>query len=258
MNNKSPDDLVQPELFSITSDDKATNGESPVAAEGRPCNVDIQKTHDVPANQPGIDPKNPDDIVISIQDDDKLSIGDQLRNARLKRQLSLDEIADSTRIQRHFIDALENNDFSQLPEATIFTKSFIKALCREYDLNTEHLIAEFEKAGYVSRRSDEADVSPHKFYYKGKSKPKRTGEKPATLKLAWLIAFLILSVAVIILIHVVNNENSENSNARHPGTGDTETYITEDDLLQFIVPEEIELRVLPIPEEEQGLPKPHR
>ena len=249
MNNKSPHDLVQPELFSVTSDDEEANRESPVA-EGRPGKSDSQETDDVPANIPGKDSESSDNIVISIQDNDELSIGDKLRNARGKHQLSLDEIADSTRIQRHFIDALENNDFSQLPEATIFAKSFIKAGCNEYELNAEQRIADFERAVCISRRSDETDASPHKFYYKGKTKPKRTGEKPASLKLAWLIAFLIFSVAVITLIHVIQNGNFENRNGGHPGIGDTKIYMTEDDLLQFIVPEQIELQVLPIPEKE--------
>ena len=58
-------------------------------------------------------------------------------------------------------------------------------------------------------------------------------------------------MAIITLIQVVNHENSENSNDAHPGIGDTKTYITEDDLLQFIDPEQIELQVLPIPEKDE-------
>lgn len=53
------------------------------------------------------------------------TIGEILRNAREKRKLSLQQAENATRIRAKFLEALENNQFDQLPPGT-FTKGFIK------------------------------------------------------------------------------------------------------------------------------------
>ena len=55
-----------------------------------------------------------------------MTFGDRLRAEREKRGISLEEIAASTRIRRRHLEALERNDFGELPGA-VFSKGFVRA-----------------------------------------------------------------------------------------------------------------------------------
>ena len=56
------------------------------------------------------------------------SAGSHLRSLRERHGVSLDEIAQSTRINRRFLDALEADDFGALPPGP-FAKGFIRSYC---------------------------------------------------------------------------------------------------------------------------------
>ena len=43
------------------------------------------------------------------------SIGARLREAREKRQLSLQQVSDTTKVRTHYLQALENDDLSAIP-----------------------------------------------------------------------------------------------------------------------------------------------
>ena len=45
------------------------------------------------------------------------SVGARLRRTREQRQLSLDEVAEVTRLRLHYLRALENDDLSAMPSA---------------------------------------------------------------------------------------------------------------------------------------------
>ena len=53
------------------------------------------------------------------------SLGEKLKEARLKQGLSLNEIADKTRIQTHFLEAIEHDKLEKIP-GDFFRKSFVR------------------------------------------------------------------------------------------------------------------------------------
>ncbi len=57
------------------------------------------------------------------------SVGSLLRQRREARGVSLKEMARSTRVREHHLEALESDDFGELP-AVVFTKGFIRAYCQ--------------------------------------------------------------------------------------------------------------------------------
>src|SRR5262245_6455891 len=57
------------------------------------------------------------------------SVGPYLRELREKRGISLDEVARATRIAPRYLEALEADEHSALPER-VFTKGFIRAYCQ--------------------------------------------------------------------------------------------------------------------------------
>src|SRR5262245_44477545 len=57
------------------------------------------------------------------------AVGAYLRELRERQGVSIDEIARSTRVLHHYLEALESDDLASLP-APVFAKGFIRAYCQ--------------------------------------------------------------------------------------------------------------------------------
>lgn len=68
--------------------------------------------------------------------------GARLKEARLRKDVSLRAIADVTRISVAVLEGLERNDISKLPGG-IFSRSVVRAYAREVGLDTEATVADF-------------------------------------------------------------------------------------------------------------------
>ncbi|MFB3921692.1 MAG: helix-turn-helix domain-containing protein [Terriglobia bacterium] len=71
------------------------------------------------------------------------SFGENLQREREMRGVSLQEISAATKIGVRFLQALETEDFGQLPGG-IFTRSFIRAYARYLGLDEERVLADFQ------------------------------------------------------------------------------------------------------------------
>jgi cytoskeletal protein RodZ len=67
------------------------------------------------------------------------SFGEELRRERELRQISLREVAEATKINLRFLEALENNDFDMLPGG-FFVRGFIKSYARHIGINEEAMV----------------------------------------------------------------------------------------------------------------------
>lgn len=74
-------------------------------------------------------------------------IGGRLRQARQQAGLSLEQISARTKIKVSILDAIEREDFGQLPRG-FFRRGFLRAYARELRLDAESIVrqyvAEFE------------------------------------------------------------------------------------------------------------------
>jgi cytoskeletal protein RodZ len=70
------------------------------------------------------------------------SFGEELRKEREMRGISLKEIADSTKISRRFLEAIERNDMRTLP-APVFTRGFVREYARYLGLNAEEMVTRY-------------------------------------------------------------------------------------------------------------------
>ena len=73
------------------------------------------------------------------------SVGDALRTERLRKNLSLDQIARETKIASRLLDAIEKNHFEELPRG-VFAKSFVRQYARFLGLDEEEMAAEVQRA----------------------------------------------------------------------------------------------------------------
>jgi hypothetical protein len=69
-------------------------------------------------------------------------LGDILRNAREKRQLSLADVSEATRIKEPFLEALENGDYHLLPGQAYVT-GFLRNYARCVGLHPDDVVQEF-------------------------------------------------------------------------------------------------------------------
>ena len=67
------------------------------------------------------------------------SPGIRLREIRLAKGVSLDDIARSTRVGRRHLEALEIESWGELP-APVFVKGFIRAYCEFLDASPDEAL----------------------------------------------------------------------------------------------------------------------
>jgi cytoskeletal protein RodZ len=84
------------------------------------------------------------------------AFGEQLRQAREAKHITLQEIAATTKISCRALQALEDEHFSQLPGG-IFNKGFVRAYARYVGLDEEKMLAAYLTAAKVEG-SPEADM----------------------------------------------------------------------------------------------------
>src|SRR2546427_6039012 len=76
------------------------------------------------------------------------TLGQYLCHMRTQKGVSLADIAKATRIDPRYLQAVEQNDFSQLPRAEIFAKAYVKAYARCLSLEKTEVMRRFaESAG---------------------------------------------------------------------------------------------------------------
>jgi cytoskeleton protein RodZ len=106
------------------------------------------------------------------------TFGDNLKREREMRGVSLDEISAATRIATRFLQAIENDQWDQLPGG-VFNRGFVRAVAHYLGLDEESIVAE-----YVLAAGDRPSV------------PVWTGSPPAVTSeqpwLAWIIATVII------------------------------------------------------------------
>ncbi len=70
------------------------------------------------------------------------AFGDKLKREREMRRISLDEISESTKIPRRYLELLERESFETLPGG-VFNKGFVKAYARFLGLDEEQAVADY-------------------------------------------------------------------------------------------------------------------
>src|SRR5271167_1866961 len=68
--------------------------------------------------------------------------GEHLRREREMRGVSLDEISAATRISTRFLEAIEKDQWDQLPGG-VFNRGFIRSVARFLGLDEDALVAEY-------------------------------------------------------------------------------------------------------------------
>jgi cytoskeleton protein RodZ len=102
------------------------------------------------------------------------SVGETLRAERLRRNLSLEQIAGITKINAHLLDAIEKNQFDRLPRG-VFARSFVRQYARSLGLDEEDLTVEVQRAMHPGADLPTFAVVPAQPAYKVSKVPRHEG-----------------------------------------------------------------------------------
>jgi cytoskeleton protein RodZ len=140
------------------------------------------------------------------------SFGEQLRKARERKQISLVNISEATRISVKFLEAMEAGKFSILPQAYI--RAFIREYARAIDLDQEELVRQYDAA------NEEIQSVAEEWIARSRSKTMLPNQERAKDQAPWsmlsqkaMMAFALLVVAAIAVVYFTNT----GSNASHQG-----------------------------------------
>ncbi|MCU1311147.1 MAG: hypothetical protein JWO20_2272 [Candidatus Angelobacter sp.] len=86
------------------------------------------------------------------------TFGERMQREREMRSISLDEIAESTKISARMLRALEEEEFDKLPGG-IFNKGFVRAYSRYLGLDEEQAVADYLAAEAESERKHREHAS---------------------------------------------------------------------------------------------------
>lgn len=75
----------------------------------------------------------------------KGNFGERLKRERELREVSMDELSKATRISNRFLQALENENWGQLPGG-VFGHGFVRSIARYLGLDEEALLGEYDLA----------------------------------------------------------------------------------------------------------------
>ncbi len=88
------------------------------------------------------------------------SFGETLKRERELRQISLREIAEATKINLRYLDALERDDFRHLPGG-VFNKGFVRAYAQFIGIDPETMVTAYlEEDGRQQSRAARANGAP--------------------------------------------------------------------------------------------------
>src|SRR5688572_4224463 len=84
------------------------------------------------------------------------SIGETLREARMRQRLDIADVENRTKIRAKYLRALENEEFGMLPGPT-FVKTFLRTYAEMLGLDPHMLVEEY-RAGY--EHGDDMELQP--------------------------------------------------------------------------------------------------
>jgi cytoskeleton protein RodZ len=166
------------------------------------------------------------------------SIGDTLREARMRQRLDIADVEAKTKIRAKYLRALENEEFGMLPGPT-FVKTFLRTYAEVLGVDAHLLVDEYR----THHEPTEEDVEMH-----GIGAPPREREgprlpgppRPGILVLAGVVALL----ALLLVLGLTGNDDGSDERAARTETA-RERPATETERERPAAPASVTLRVSP-------------
>jgi cytoskeletal protein RodZ len=146
------------------------------------------------------------------------TFGEKLRREREARGIGLEEIAAATKISPRYLDALERDDFEQLP-GDVFTRGFVRAYAEQVGLAPDDLIEAFERerdsrVGAAPREDGQAVLREMSRLLADREDERATDRRGRTV--AWIVGGLVVVAAAVVWLSVRVGPSPEDSRVDEP------------------------------------------
>ncbi len=143
-------------------------------------------------------------------------LGRQLRDARLARGLSLDDVQEMTKIRKRYLEAIEAGDFKVLP-GSFYVRAFIKTYAEAVGISPDELLQEHQDAVPEPEVESvmEPVVQPRRAARRNAATAGRSGKLLSTI-LMWTFPILII---VLVWVFVIKQNSSPKIAENTPTTG---------------------------------------
>lgn len=134
-------------------------------------------------------------------------LGDVLREARLDKGFSYEDLEKMTKIQKHYLEAIDRNQLEQLP-SQFYARAFIKQYAQAVNIDGEWLLNAFE-----TKMSDLADGDDEEEEASLPSRSRKDGTYESTIKLVrqtvqnFLPLFILLFFVIMLIILLMSAFN---------------------------------------------------
>ncbi|GGH59867.1 XRE family transcriptional regulator [Paenibacillus silvae] len=125
-------------------------------------------------------------------------LGQQLREARLQKGMSLDDVQEMTKIRKRYLEAIEAGDYKVLP-GSFYVRAFIKTYAETVGLNPDELLEGHKKD--VPAEAAEATMEP--VIQKRANRPVERSNRWMSVALMWTFPILII---VLLYVYMANNK----------------------------------------------------
>lgn len=121
-----------------------------------------------------------------------MEIGERLREARLQKDLSLDYMQETTKIQKRYLTAIEEGNFDILP-GKFYARAFIKEYANAVGLDPNELLEEFKE---VVPQTEETDTAQY-------TRIQRSRKETSATKTPAFFSFLPSIIVILLVIGIV-------------------------------------------------------
>lgn len=135
-------------------------------------------------------------------------LGQLLKKARNERKLTLDDLQESTKIRKRYLEAIEEGDFKVLP-GNFYTRAFIKSYAEAVGLDPEEVLRLY--------RNVIPDHTPEPKPDTGRSRRRATANMDNVSKwMTSLLLFSFLLLIVIVIYSVAYNKDQPDEKITNP------------------------------------------
>ncbi|MGG4034556.1 RodZ domain-containing protein [Paenibacillus cisolokensis] len=147
-------------------------------------------------------------------------LGAELRRARLERGLTLDDVQDSTKIRKRYLEAIEEGNYNVLP-GNFYVRAFVKNYCEAVGLDADQILSQYGKE--IPSASLETETEPSIA-----ARPPRRSQPSQRSERFGKVGFSVLMWSFLILILILVYVFAIRKDSPPPKTADNNTSITDE------------------------------
>lgn len=154
----------------------------------------------------------------------EMDIGSRLKDARESKELSLEEVQENTKIQKRYLQAIENNEFKVLP-GKFYTRAFIREYAAAVGLDPEQVMEEHK--GELPTYEDEEAIQYSRVQKTSKEATAKTSASSRVFP-SVLTVLIIVGALFMVWFFLLSNDSSENGKAQDTSESSDEVSVPGD------------------------------